>query len=367
MINLMKPALKIAGVIIFVMLIVIIVLIFSLKIGEPNRESNEGFTFTIKGNVTIANKELDNLTKPDFVSIFPSVSYFNNLCYHSRLTDRPANISWSGNEGTYIITLTLPVEQEIIVTPGCEGCQHKRLIVSPNQRVYYVNLEWDTSSCSISKENFNDSQKALDRATYLLDDASRDLDNYNFEKSVTESIKKTIQDGRGHVSDGRNPNSESLYHGMYSILDAWMAFNEIDLENLQECLQKVNQEIEIHNDSCYSIPFDAYETYESVNTTFISASEVIQNIGARQYGPNDLNYIKDDINFVTENERDTISLAKQQCDNSLKQVTNSFNFQKSYCVRKKVTITVINWSIVFISFIFGGIFGIYLGKFGERW
>ena len=180
----------------------------------------------------------------------------------------------------------------------------------------------------------------------------------------SKDIQNTINYGARHNEEITRSNlNESLFHGTYAILYLRKADIKIHLADLNRCLQKINEEINSHNDSCYTMPYEGYADYESANQTFSTSTTEMQIRDAEMYGSTDLERINEELTYVQNSKDGEINNANFNCGNALRLISNSLEFQKPYCERKRITINIINWLLVVIAL---GV-GISLGKFGRRW
>jgi hypothetical protein len=357
----MRKELKYPIFLVISLVIVISVLSIWLWTSQPKASNVDEFSVTIKGNIIDLDSVTNGSSKPETVRVFPSVFTFNNLCRYNEF-DVASNITWNGNQGTYVITLKLPVEQEVIITPKCGGCYPERIYLNRNKSVYSLDLKWDTSECIKNDEGYSDSKKALDRARDLLDGASAELNKYDFDKNTTADIKSTITRGQEHIEDAKTSSneSESLYHAEYAILYGWNTYNQIDLANANLCLNLIKSEIEKHNNSCYNIPYESQSSYTTINNTVYNLHTYFAHY---EYDAFQMDKLNNEINYISNNERDTISMSKNNCFNTLKIIKESLKYQEPYC--KKSKIATQSLYIIFVSLAF--IIGLILGKIGRRW
>lgn len=360
----MRKELKYGIFVIIVLIIIISILSIWLWTSQPKASSIDEFSFTIKGTIFSEDSRINNATKPNAVRVFPSVYSFNNLCRYNEF-NVASNITWSGNTGTYVITLKLPVEQEVIITPNCDGCYHERIYLNRNNSVYPLNLKWDSTTCSKNLENYSDSKKALDRARDLLDKAGGEFLRYDFDKNTTADIKSTIDRGQRHLEDAKNTNneSESLYHAMYAILYSWDAFNQVDLANTRLCLDMIKTEIEAHNTSCYNLPYETQSSYDTINRTVHNFQSYYDYNSYNEYDASQISNLNNEIGYIFGNQREFVSISKYDCYNTLKTVKDSLKYQENYCTKSKIATNT--WYILFIPIAL--IIGLILGKIGRRW
>lgn len=347
-----------------IFIIISILLVLSFNYGKPDHQLSENFQVTIKGKVTSSSDDYDSTTSPNIVRVYHSYYNLNNLCEADLI--ELANISWNSNkdEGEYIITFELPVEQEVIVTPNCNGCLHERVFVSKKENLHEIDLKWDTSTCREERERYDDSEEASERARNLFDSIESMLVSQDFSPNMTNSIKVDVQRGRDNIRDASTTSNgnESLFEAYYALFYAWKAFYKMDAFELNTCLKNIENELLIHSDSCYTIPYEASEGYKSSSSAYNSSVDAIKRLDKRSYGLPEFENLINAIDGIY-NDRGRIRTASRTCDDSLRLISKSLEYQEPYCKRAKFTSNFVNFTLVLIALMVG----IIIGKFGRRW
>ena len=347
------------------------ILTIFLLANSPKSPTVQGFYVTIKGNITVPESYTNSSSKPQVITAYPAVynplnpDIYDNLCGQADLGNIE-NVSWSGNVGTYSLTLHLPVEQEIIVTTWCASCNYQPLYVTPENSVYNINLNWDNTECSNTQRVANNSNEEIKRANMALDNARQSLTTGNFGDNVT-AITKRINDllsqGYYRLQDAPNEDNETLkyFDSLYAEMYGQSAMMQIELADLNTCLGQITKTINSHNNSCYNIPYEAYDKYVAVNNTYNSYSSMYAmdrygyDVSQLQYMPN-----------VAENiigMQNQIRISYSTCQSALTMINQSASYQELYCKKRNSLIQIIAWPYILAALIAGAM----LGKFGTRW
>lgn len=358
----MRGKIRIAIASVIILVVISVFLFYSLRLGKPNHQLTKGFYVTLKGDVTTSNDRFDKENKPNDVKVYHSYYNLENLCTANYIKN--ANISWKGDRGNYIITFWSPVEEEVVITPNCNGCAHERVLVSKNENTKNVNLKWDFSSCVKQKERFENPELAFKRAIQLLDNADSLLAKKDFSESGREEVRNYISSGRDEIKDRTyySNENESLFHASYAILYAKKAFYKLELLELENCVKKIKKVISNYTDDCYILPYEGVQNYISSNSTFTSFSEVLQYLDRRRYDEKEFDKVIRDTDTTIDNENN-VRNAYWKCQEGLNLISNSLKHQEPYCKRQKLTLSFINLNLIGLALIIGYT----IGKFGRRW
>lgn len=360
----MNPKIKLGVAIIIILLFIFASLKYSLQLGKPNPQLTEGFYVTIKGEIITSDDDFDMVTRPNYVVVYHSYSNLDQLCLADSI--ELAKITWNNesDKGEYTITFWLPIEQEIVITPNCNGCLHERVYVSKNDNIKNINLKWDTSVCRKDVDVFDNADSAYERAIQLLNDVDSELSRRNFNESVKENIKYDIQRGRDEIREmSYSPDeNESLNHASLGILFAQNAFYKINTYDLGNCLKDIEKVIESHKDTCYSLPYDGAIDYDTSNSSYFSHLDSLNYLDGITSRHLELKETQSYIGGIYNN-RHHLNSAAWKCTDSLKLISSSLEYQESYCKRKIITLDILNGIAIAIALITG----IIIGKMGTRW
>jgi len=355
-----------AGISIIIFLLVVSVISFYFLKLDPqvNHQMTNQFQVTIKGTVSFADGESIPEEIPYKVTLYPSSYSLDYLCYSNDI--EIANISWDdGKEfGEFILTVSLPVSQEVVISTDCYGCHHKRIYVSPKENFHEVELQYGGHRCHEAAETYTNTDDALKRAREILDnvDAERTARINNINDS--EDIKADITRGWEKIRDASSYSNinESLFEAHYALFYVWKSFFKVETNSLKMCVNEVGQMLNSHNDSCFIPPSEGWKLYSSSKKVLQDKLEDIERLNSKNYyfeeNPSLLQTISN-----TYQDRKEAYKATNDCDKAMRLISESFAFQEPYCKKRDFTLSLLDWILATIAIIVG----IFIGKFGGRW
>jgi len=344
---------------------------FYVKIRPLIVETNypEPIWATAYGKITLTKDFIESgFTKPSRIFLFiPSNPKF--LCSRSIVLKNIANINWIDNTtGEYLVSFQLPIPMEIYVTPDCGGCGHEPVSIDSNGVKKEVNIIWNSSRCEESSISISDNlNEILKEANIRLSGLKSDIlsKDRGLTREQIDSIEKgNIHDGFELISEANYPRplNESLLSAYYSLWYSWKGYVEEDNYRLINCVNMTQKIINSHNNSlCYMLE-------PSTNQTFMLHNQYANNWYYRNDNPrhyDTIESIKKNLNTVYNEHSLMIEIAGE-CEQNLRIINQTFEFQASYCETKENLISFFNYSasILLLAIILS--IGFILGRWTDK-
>ncbi|MEA3434851.1 MAG: hypothetical protein U9R43_00180 [Thermodesulfobacteriota bacterium] len=323
----------------------VIGIILTVEIIPP---ANQYKNCVISGSIDPSEKIVGN--KPNYVYIYYPFHIPKYLCRSSDI--RLSAIEWGDeNKGKYQILFTVPVGlDEVIITTDCSSCEHKK--VNLDEIPKSVDLVWGSAKCEDDFQVSNQQSKAIEHARNFLNGIETNIVDKPFNTSEVQSIKKDVERGRDEISESdriRSNINESLLHAYYVEWFAWRAQYKLKLFELKYCVNKVNLLVKTHeNDKCFVPDHNAYNDYNSANSTYFSLSDS-RLLNDYPFDIKELDEMKKEIDYVNRQVK-WVSDSLRECEDSYRIINGTFEFQKPYCETRQIIfkITYIIWAIVFV-------------------
>ncbi len=348
-------------IIIPIVIILVLVLIFAYYLASSiqPKPSDTGFWVTIKGEISHSNKlkPEDLGSRPQAINVREPFHNPNLLCRSRRKGIAPIN--WiNDNLGTYSIPIWLPAPMDVVLTTDCSGCNHNTISISDDDIEVQSNIQWDKEKCSAEEYNFpNEKEQILKNIRTSLDRIDEEMSKRNFNDTERDIIKDDIKQARRQITSSSNQNNEteSLWLTYYANYFAWRAEWTLNLFDLKYCVEKTARLTRTYDDACYEPNYEADLVYQDSSDWYYSTSYgKFDDEEPYWRDPQDVNWEFDDI-YRSSKELDEVFA---RCENSFEILNDTFEYQKPYCEKRKISIIALKWAEILILITLGVLVGL---------
>lgn len=317
-------------------------IIVGASIGFLTAHSQSSFLVKVQGDIHFEG-DLNNTYKPEKITI-SSYEYEDSNEYipnGDEIAEIP--IKWENETyGTYSGSLKLPFEMRTVVFPYFQQDEYEEIYFERDKTIYNLNFRYDGNRSPLKFDY---------RKNYIEGSAERQIQEvgsnlrhfsygeYGHDFSETDRVRHYVEEAGNKYDRAdialENGNKPQAY--LYALQATWYleaARNFVDLAEMEHSLEKSNVTLKKFYIPLYTPPDAPYKTLRNCQERYDRYKSIV---GMHTPEGKNLEQIKEEISELEKDDPDDFVV---ECQDALRKLEDSYNYQQKYAAEKLGFLTV---------------------------